>query len=427
MSTTQAVGVARAARPWASALRRRAWGAFAVMALAWPTGHVIDEASGTAAKPARVATEAGIRFDCRGDPQALPSLRARMRAYLHDAGIGRNLVRERVREGVAVFTLTTPPGDTTTLDFIRRRDMDLREAIVHLPAGVAGGMRDVATASTKEILLALMQHGRLTDFPCRLEALAEQVGVRQNIVAWAESLEWMWPDGGAAAWNARYWRRGTPVAGHPLHEAVNDAFLHQAHYRIGCYTATKLALLQGVIDYYRRVRPDAARLRRIEARLTADGDPLVDLEPGAMWYFEDGFTAAEAARPGKLVELQRGVAPGNFVPGDWVYLLNTDPQSRKQTGYEGSNAIYLGRGRFDDYYNDNDHAYDFRAKLDEVYQWRNGVFSRSRDAGKATPLADVEYERLARPPEEGGLVEDYRAVVAFGAFADAVEVSPAAR
>ncbi len=224
------------------------------------------------------------------------------------------------------------------------------------------------------------------DKACSIEALSDHVGVRQNIVAWAEHLNWVWPNGGHAKWNAKYWTRGTPNPGVSLHAAVMDVFLHQNKYGIGCYTATKLVIVQGTLDYYSRVKHDPVRTRRVEDALLADGDPLVGIEPGSMWSFEKDFDTNEMGRKGKLLKLSASVASGNFVPGDWGYLLNTDATTEQKTGYEGSNTIYLGRNRFDDYYNDNKHSYTYEQKLDEVYQWRNGVFSRLRDAKKIKPL-----------------------------------------
>ena len=102
--------------------------------------------------------------------------------------------------------------------------------------------------------------------------------------------------------------------------------------------------------------------------------------------------------------LQENVDGSSIVPGDWLYFLNTDAETYKKIGYEGSNAIYLGRNVFADYYNDNAHKYTFEEKIDGVYQWRNGVFSRSRDGHKATPLTESDYRKLERAPEEGGLI-----------------------
>jgi hypothetical protein len=276
-----------------------------------------------------------------------------------------------------------------------------------------GKSRVVNTVSKKEIMLALLQHGRITTFrdkACSIEALSDHVGVRQNIVAWAERLNWDWPNGGPAKWDKKYWTRGTPNPGVSLHKAVMDVFLHQDKFAMGCYTATKLVIVQGTLDYYSRVKRDPVRTLRVEEALLADGDPLVGIEPGSMWSFEKDFDTHEMEQKGKLLKIYSSIASGNFVPGDWSYILNTDPASEQKTGYEGSNAIYLGRNRFDDYYNDNNHSYTYEQKLDEVYQWRNGVFSRQRDAKKIKQLSAEEQALLGNTPDDGGLELDIRVV-----------------
>lgn len=353
--------------------------------------------------------QAELRWHC---PQQFATLQSDLPAYLASLDIPAGQVVLTADRGAGTITLAlaTPPEDTGTLDFHRRPEYALTAERVLLPTG-RGPPRAVATVSRKEIVLALLQRGRIGEFAgdaCSLEALADHVGVRQHIVAWAERLHWIWPDGGPAKWNSRYWSRGTPRPGVPLHAAIMDVFLYQDRYTIGCYVATKLVVVQGVLDYYRRVKKDRVRARRVEQVLLADGEPLVGIEPGGMWSFEKDFRAEAAAQPGKLLTLQAGVAPGNFVPGDWAYLLNTDETSSRKTGYEGSNAIYLGGGRFDDYYNDHRHSYTYEQKLNEVYQWRHGVFNRVRDADKARSLAPEELARLGSTPAEGGIQLDIR-------------------
>lgn len=352
----------------------------------------------------------GIRFSC--DPDRLGHIKTGMATYSASLGIAPDLVVTRTDQtnGTLVFTLNTPKDDFDTLRLRDRPEFAIRDRIVRLPAKNEE-MRRVVTVSKKEILLALLQHGRLTEFSgenCDLNALKEQVGIRQNIVAWSENLNWVWPNGGASKWNAKYWHHGTPLPGVPLHAAFGDVFKNQGKYSIGCYTAAKLVMAQGVLDYYRRVKNDPSRQKLVEARLAFDQDPLVGVEPGEMWSFEKDFDPGELARPGKILQIQYAVAPKNFVPGDWVYLLNSDPVSSRKTGYEGSNAIYLGRNKFVDFYNDNRHSYTYRQKLDEVYQWRNGVFSRSRDSAKIQPLSGVNFEQLGKLPAEGGLVMNFR-------------------
>jgi hypothetical protein len=156
------------------------------------------------------------------------------------------------------------------------------------------------------------------------------------------------------------------------------------------------------------VKGDAALAALVEQRLWTDGEPLVSIEPHEVWAFEADFDETRRAQPGKLLGLQRGVAARNFVPGDWAYFLNTDAQSYAKTGYEGSNAVYLGRNRFNDHYNDHNHAYSFEEKLDMVYQWRHGVFSASRDVARVRSLTGADLARLARTPQAGGVLLDVR-------------------
>ena len=359
---------------------------------------------------AEAADAEGLRFTCT--PGQLAELESGMAAYLNQLSIAPAYVAVQVARanGTATYTLTTPTDDVTTLDFSDRPEFQLHDAVIALPLK-NGKKRTVKTASQKEILLALLQHGRLTEFrgaACDINALKEHIGIRQNIAAWAEVLHFVWPNGGPAQWNERYWKHGTPQPGFALHVAVNDMFLNQKKYKIGCYTATKMVVIQGLLDYYRRVRKDPAKLKLLEQRLSADGQPLLDVEPGRVWDFEAGFDQKEFDRPGKVLSVQYGIVPKNFVPGDWAYLLNTDQHTYQKTGYEGSNAIYLGRGKFDDYYNDHNHAYSYRQKLHEVYQWRHHVFSRRRDADKVKPLTARDIERLGRTPAEGGIVLSLR-------------------
>ncbi len=379
-------------------------------------------------QPSSAASDEGIRFTC--NPGRLAAIDSAMETYLASLGITPAMVVKKMNasRGMLVYSLNTPKDDTDTLDLKNRPAFHIRNESITLPAR-HGKQRTVQTVSKKEIVLALLQHGRLTEFrndACDLQALADHVALRQNIVAWSENLNWNWTDGGKAKWNRQFWNRGTPQPGIPLHAALNDAFFNQGKYAIGCYTATKLVMMQGVMDYYRRVRHDPARQALVENRLLADNEPLLNIEPGIMWYFEKDFDPAELDRPGKLLRIVYGIAAGNFVPGDWIYILNTDPVSYRKTGYEGSNAIYLGRNKFDDYYNDHHHAYTFRQKMNEVFQWRNGVFNRIRDAAKAKPLSAQDLERLSMTPAQGGILTDIRVFpYYFGYEALPVRLAPA--
>ncbi len=355
-------------------------------------------------------TQADVVFNC---PAELVVLQEGLSEYLQELRIPTAQVIQTadIQSGVLAISLRTPLNDTNTLDLFMRPEYSLSTERVRLPA-TKGKMRVLDTVSRKEIMLALLQHGRMTVFKdkaCSVEVLSNHVGVRQNIVAWAQHLNWDWPNGGPAKWNAKYWSNGSLNPGVSLHTAVMDVFLHQNKYSMGCYTATKLVIVQGILDYYSRVKHDRIRTRRIEDILLADREPLQGIEPSSMWNIEKNFNTHEREQKGKLLELYSSVASRNFVPGDWGYILNTDPVSKQKTGYEGSNAIYLGRKLFDDYYDDNNHNYTYEQKLDEVYQWRNGVFSRRRDAKKIKHLSPEEQALLSNTPATGGIELDVRA------------------
>ncbi|MDO8176712.1 MAG: hypothetical protein Q7T62_00555 [Undibacterium sp.] len=351
----------------------------------------------------------GIEFSCA--PQLFGVLRRDMAIYLNELGIEKHLLIPIDRRSkTLIYTLNTAQNDTGTLDFQHRKQYRIRDDLVRLP--VKGGKtRAVSTVSKKEILLALLQHGRLTTFTgeaCTLEALREHVAVRQNIVAWTDKLSWGWPDGEEAFWNTQFWDEGTPLASVSLDSALMDAFIHQEKYSIGCYTATKLSYAHAVLDYYTRIRKNTAKAALVRQRLLHDAEPLVGVEPAAMWDFERDFDKKTRDTPGKILSMQRGIAKDNFVPGDWIYLLNTHRPTYKKIGYEGSNAVYLGRGKFDDYYNDHEHSYTYAEKVNEVYQWRNGVFSRIRDASKIKPITDADVANLSETPANGGLLLSLR-------------------
>jgi len=355
----------------------------------------------------------GVVYECPG--RNIESLAVDVLTYFRSLGISEEQVHlfQNIEHGFLEFTLADAQNSTDTLTLINRREFELKEELVQLPSDT-NHPKTVLTVSRKEILMAMLQSGRISKFSgrgCTLDALKDQVGVRQNIVAWADSVAWHWPNGGYAKWNRKYWNHGNLKFNHPFHEALADVFIHPDKYSFGCYTASKLTILQGVVDYYRRIKHDLETAAIIEKRLLADRDPLRHIEPGSMWSFEKEETAQDIARPGKLLYLQEKIPVNNFIPGDWSYFLNTDPVTYQKTGYEGSNAIYLGRGKFDDFYNDNNGSYTYKEKLNEVFQWRNHVFSRSRDGAKIKPLTAKDLDRLGNSPDDDGLQLEYRAVL----------------
>lgn len=356
-------------------------------------------------------TEGGVRFKCAEAQQA--DFDKELQQFLGALGVKASWVEKSAECGAVTYRLGPELSRITAVEMYHAPVFELRNEIIRLPTTEPGKTRDVQTVSKKEIAVSLLHPGRTTEAPCDIEAFKDHIGLRQNIVAWTERLSWNWPDGTPAEWNKDYWNRGTPTG--DTVAAFNDAFVRQEAYAIGCYTASKLAVSQGILDYYNRVNPNPARLKEVLSYLHLDDDPLIRVEPEAMWveFESDPKAAAALEKEGKLLKMLPVVAQENFVPGDWAYMRNTDKATQDKTGYEGSNAIYLGRGRFDDFYNDHYYSYTYLEKLDEVYQWRNEVFSRSRDMGKVMPMTLEETRRLGTTPEQGGLVMAYRVVPYF--------------
>ncbi len=362
--------------------------------------------------PTELPQKDGVIFNCTKDE--IIKLKSGMANYFNELGIDPKLVqiKDSTKGTTLGFVLNTPADDTSTLDLGKRKELQISDEVVELPTK-NGKLRKVKTVSKKEIVFALFQHGRLSEFSdagCNIQAFKDHVGIRQNTAAWTEHLGWGFPDGKAAGWNPKFWDDSPMPKRGPLHVAINDIFMNQDRYSMGCYSASKSVMAQGLLDYYSRVRPDPEKLDKIEKAMLADKAPLSDIEPGIAWDFVQSMTPEDLKQPGKILTVKKGIAPRNFIPGDWVYIKNTDGPSSDMSGYEGSNAIYLGRNNFDDYYGEmkNKH-YTFKEKINEVYQWRYGVFTASESSQKkAKKLTDEEFNKILENPENGGILIDHR-------------------
>jgi hypothetical protein len=359
-------------------------------------------------------TNGGLIFECGADKRN--QLKSELNAYQQELGVDAS-VYEVHESGTRLRLNLKDPSVYGTLYLRWDPKYNITEERIALPT--AKGLAEIETVSKKEILLALMHQGRETVFArnaCHIDALKEHVQIRQMIVAWSEHLHWSFPDGSSAQWNQQYWDQGNLKPGASLDKAMRDFFIQPDKCSIGCYTATKIVIIQGILDYFRRVKKDDAMADAIINRLKSDDDVLVGIEPGAMWSFQKPINPEEQKRLGKLLKIQAQVAPMNFIPGDWVYFVNTDKDSSEKDGYEGSNSIYMGRASFDDFYNDNEHHYLYNEKIQNIYNWRNGVFSRSRDYQRVRTLSAEQVHQFGLSPEEGGFLLKNRAIPYFFGF-----------
>lgn len=346
----------------------------------------------------------GVQFNCQNKQEKrnlISQLNKEFQSYQLENDI--YIVQH---ENIVQFYMLPNNKDTTKI----KNDFKLSNDTIYLPTL----KKYLSIVSKKEILIALSYPDRLTTIPsCHIKELKEHIGIRQNIVLWSTELNWQWPDGEEAYWNKKLWRSGTPIYLHNTYEALYDAFLHQKKYAIGCYTATKMVYVFAILDYYKRVSPNKHKFNTVLYILIQDKDPLVSIEPGMMWNFEDTFNPETDNTEGKLLTLSQNISATSFIPGDWIYILNTNKETYQKTGYEGSNAIYLGGNKFDDYYNDHQHFYTFEEKLNEVYQWRNKVFSRSADADKIENISYEKIQSLKKSPKNNGLLLTTRIIPKF--------------
>lgn len=104
----------------------------------------------------------GIQLKCR-DSSSEQGSRA-MEAYLAELRVKKGLwsMVEGKTPGVMTYRLTTAGGDTSTLDLLNRPEYWVMEEKLRLTGG-----RVVSTVTEKEIVLSMMQRGRLQE---RIEA-----------------------------------------------------------------------------------------------------------------------------------------------------------------------------------------------------------------------------------------------------------------
>ena len=65
--------------------------------------------------------------------------------------------------------------------------------------------------------------------------------------------------------------------------------------------------------------------------------------------------------------------PKFFIPGDWVWFKNPDRASAAVDGYEGSHTIYLGGGRFADFWAGVE-PFTLTTKCLTIYFWRAAIY-----------------------------------------------------
>ena len=86
-----------------------------------------------------------------------------------------------------------------------------------------------------------------------------------------------------------------------------------------------------ILDYYKRVNKNLKKYNKVLKYLNRDKDPLLEIEPGIMWKFEKDFNIIENSNDGKLLEIKNNINSNSIIPGDWIYILNTDEKTYQKT------------------------------------------------------------------------------------------------
>jgi Domain of unknown function (DUF4157)/Protein-glutamine gamma-glutamyltransferase len=155
--------------------------------------------------------------------------------------------------------------------------------------------------------------------------LEKHMTARHDIAAFAAKKKYTFAAGAGFKMNPAYWivdatgwRLKPGVA---QDEAINDLNVHPTEYAIACLAATKLTML-------------------------SPGSPLSD---------------------------DNGVAPDDWIPGDWGYITNTKFPAGWTPGLEGENIIYTGKAKFWGHFGPGIEYKLLTEWFDQVKSWHGGA------------------------------------------------------
>lgn len=126
-------------------------------------------------------------------------------------------------------------------------------------------------------------------------------------------------------------------------------------YDFSCYRATEYVILLGIAQEARNTNPELYELLESTSRSRC-------IKSG---MFHEVFLT-------EYGNVDAPVPMNYYVPGDRVWFKNPDEHSSNASGYEGSWVIYLGGGKFSNFWK-RDAPYTLNSKMLEVYHWRHGV------------------------------------------------------
>lgn len=350
-----------------------------------------------------LTTPGGIVFS--GQYEQVAKAKGQMQQLLTQMGWTETHVQIRLApDGKQVaYSLNSPAQETGTLSLAQQPQWGLAPEVISYQDR-RGQTKTLALVSQKEVLAAMLQHGRVFRFDgeyCSVDQLKQELAVRQNIVYWGSRADWVFPEDKIYRYNTGdFWEEmqgddWTVKPGVRPMQAIADAFVGKFSYQIGCTSACRFIVAHGIFDYFHRVRPSPAVTAQLEQRLDPRR-PFLNMAPAVD---RDGTYRRE----GLLVERQFDVPSDHWTPGDWGWIKNTDDKSSEELGSEGCNIIYAGGGIFVNYYPERPPK-TLDESIKRVYGWRFGI-----EEGELQLSPEVA-EKLRRDPRDGGMLRDVRDV-----------------
>jgi hypothetical protein len=336
-----------------------------------------------------------------------------IRGDTHD-GLARDATRLRARLLAAGLSAAAQVSTTTgTLRARIRPELAAGWAPGHdttaLPAPLAGpGAR-----LDREILVALLLAPERIDFPS-LDEFDSALRIRRDTVTIAAGATLAF--GCEERRPAEFWRRDRAGrfalrGGRCLLEALQRAIDPDptgSPHAFGCYRATEYVMLLAIAR--EAARCNAPLLERLRGRFRRR--PIQSREFHDTLLREHG--TIESPLPARW-----------FVPGDRVWFRNPDERSADAEGFEGSWVIYLGAGRFSNFW-ERGRPFTIERKCVEIHHWRDAVVTEAdgRLGIDETRVAQLAERTLADPDALAPVLErmqrwrDPRGVYAEGGCMD---------
>ena len=289
-----------------------------------------------------LATGIGIRG---GSHDSLARDATRLRAHLLAGGLS------------AAAQVSTATG---VLRARIRPELAERWALGHDTTALPEALAGPGARLEREILVALLLAPERIDFPS-MDEFESALRIRRDSVTFAAratlafDLEENRP---AALWRRDREGRFVLRRGHCLLEALQRAIEPDADgapYAFGCYRATEYVMLLAIAREAARCNPPL--LDRLRARF--EDHPIQSREFHETLLREHG--TVESPLPARW-----------FVPGDRVWFRNPDERSADAEGFEGSWVIYLGGGRFSNFW-ERGRPFTIERKCVEIHHWRDCV------------------------------------------------------